>query len=223
MPVTQSNNSGSIAVLTSGGLDSSVLLYDLSQTQTVFPIYVQQGLAWETEEYGSLENYISAIQNDSIMPITKLRMPVEEIYGRHWSVTGDNIPSANDPDEKVYLPGRNIFLLTAAGIWCVTHGVTEIALGSLLGNPFPDATPEFFNNFAQILSTATSSKINIITPYRGMTKATLISQFKKLPLHLTLTCNDPHKGNHCGVCNKCHERQISFSLSNITDRTYYEK
>ena len=39
-----------IAVLTSGGLDSCVLLADLARENTVYPIYVEFGLAWERAE-----------------------------------------------------------------------------------------------------------------------------------------------------------------------------
>ena len=222
MPVTQNKKSTPIAVLSSGGLDSCVLLYDLSVNYSVVPIYVSQGLAWEPEEYSALETFISALHTENIHNVVKLRMPVEEIYEQHWSITGEGVPSAKDPDEKVYLPGRNIFLLSAAGIWCATHDVKQIALGSLAGNPFPDATPEFFNEFAKVISTATSSMIQIITPYRDLTKSDLIKRFEHLPLHLSITCNAPSNGTHCGKCNKCNERQEAFILADVTDRTYYE-
>jgi tRNA(Ile)-lysidine synthase TilS/MesJ len=39
-----------IAVLTSGGLDSAVLLADLAGANTVFPVYIEAGLAWEARE-----------------------------------------------------------------------------------------------------------------------------------------------------------------------------
>lgn len=221
MLVTQNNDIASIAVLSSGGLDSCVLIYELSRTQTVFPIYIEQGLAWEQQELKALGKYISALSSKSIRPVVKLKMPVKEIYGDHWSVTGENIPSSSEPDEKVYLPGRNIFLLAAAGVWCSINEVHKIALGSLAGNPFPDATSDFFDDFAKLLSIATSAPIQINAPYRGMSKPSLIKKFKNLPLELTLTCNAPENGHHCGKCNKCHERQSAFTLANVIDRTYY--
>src|SRR5437879_5847528 len=39
-----------VAVLTSGGLDSAVLVADLARNADVFPLYVEFGLAWEAAE-----------------------------------------------------------------------------------------------------------------------------------------------------------------------------
>ena len=54
------------------------------------------------------------------------------------------------------------------------------------------------------------------------TKSELIKRFEHLPLHLSITCNAPSNGTHCGKCNKCNERQEAFILADVTDRTYYE-
>ena len=69
-------------------------------------------------------------------------------------MTGEGTPGADTADDAVFLPGRNVLLVSLAAVWCSTHGVSQIALGSLGGNPFPDATPEFFSNFAGVLSNA---------------------------------------------------------------------
>ena len=54
------------------------------------------------------------------------------------------VPAAGTPDEDVYLPGRNVLLLSKSLLWCHLHGVPEVAMAPLAANPFPDATPEFF-------------------------------------------------------------------------------
>ena len=77
------------------------------------------------------------------MPTTVLSAPTAVLYGDHWSVRA-RASAADEPDENTYLPGRNILLISLAAIWGSTHGVSRIAIGSLGGNPFPDATPEFF-------------------------------------------------------------------------------
>ena len=50
-------------------------------------------------------------------------------------------PAYDTPDEDVYLTGRNLVLLTKAGVLAARHGAHRIALGPLAGNPFPDARP----------------------------------------------------------------------------------
>jgi 7-cyano-7-deazaguanine synthase len=121
----------------------------------------------------------------------------------------------------VFLPGRNILLIGLAAVWCSTHGVSRILIGSLGGNPFPDATPEFFARFADTLATGLGHEIIVEAPFRGLTKSGIIKRFAEMPLELTLTCMAPKSGYHCGRCNKCGERRNAFRESGVPDRTVY--
>jgi len=210
-----------ISVLASGGLDSSVLIAKLATDAEVYPIYVRCGFAWEEMELKGLQAFLDALHNRNVMPTTVLSAPTSVLYGDHWSVTGARVPAADEPDENTYLPGRNILLISLAAIWCSTHGVSRIAIGSLGGNPFPDATPEFFETFARVLSMGLGHNVLIEAPLRGFHKEDLIKQFKDLPLDLTLTCMAPKDGKHCGQCNKCFERQQAFQKAGVEDRTVY--
>ena len=210
-----------ISILASGGLDSSVLIAKLAADAEVYPIYVRCGFAWEEMELKGLQAFLDALNNRNVMPTTVLSAPTSVLYGDHWSVTGARVPAADEPDENTYLPGRNILLISLAAIWCSTHGVSRIAIGSLGGNPFPDATPEFFETFARVLSMGLGRKVLIEAPLRGFHKEDLIKQFKDLPFDLTLTCMAPKDGKHCGQCNKCFERQQAFQKAGVEDRTVY--
>ena len=97
-----------IAVLASGGLDSSVLVADQARNAEVFPIYVQWGLAWEATEREALQSFLAALNNPGVMPLTLLSVPIGAMYGDHWSVTGKGVPGLGEPDSAVFLPGRNI-------------------------------------------------------------------------------------------------------------------
>ncbi|MBI2871693.1 MAG: 7-cyano-7-deazaguanine synthase [Chloroflexi bacterium] len=210
-----------VAALASGGLDSSVLLADLAQEAMVFPLYVQMGLAWEEVERRALNAFVDALRSPNVQPITTLSVPVRQVYGQHWSLTGIGVPGAEAPDSAVFLPGRNVLLIGLAAVWCSTHGVSRIAIGSLGGNPFPDATPDFFESFGRALSLGLAHPVSIEAPYRGLHKEDLIRQRQQLPLELTLTCMAPTNGIHCGRCNKCHERQVAFATARVADRTRY--
>ena len=210
-----------IAVLTSGGLDSSVLIADMAARAEVHPIYVQWGLAWETTELAALRAFLAALANSNVKALTMLSTPIAPIYGDHWSVTGKSVPTATEPDEAVFLPGRNILLIGLAAVWCATHGVRRIAVGSLGGNPFPDATPEFFRSYEAVLSAGLGHGVQLEAPYRGLHKSDLVKRFADLPLELTLTCMAPAGGRHCGRCNKCAERQDAFRRASVADLTTY--
>lgn len=213
----------SIAVLTSGGLDSCVLVADLARESMVHPLYVRAGLRWEQEEMAALRAFLAAAAITSIRPVEELSVPVAALYGDHWSISGNGVPGAETPDSAVYLPGRNILLLSHAAVWCSLRGVHQIALGTLQDNPFSDASPQFFAALGNILSQGLDHEIEIVTPYRTLHKSELIREHADLPLEFSLSCMAPVHGVHCGDCNKCHERQSAFADARIPDKTTYEK
>ena len=210
-----------IAALASGGLDSSVLVAELAKAAHVYPIYVKCGLKWEALELSALQSFLDALDSPNVMPLTVLEVPTAALYGDHWSLSGARVPNADAPDSEVFIPGRNILLLGLAAVWCSTHTVSRIAIGSLDGNPFPDATPEFFEIFSAALSRGLGRGIQIEAPFRGLHKEELIRRSAKLPIELTLTCMAPDGGIHCGQCNKCRERQLAFQKAGVPDRTAY--
>jgi 7-cyano-7-deazaguanine synthase len=210
-----------VAVLASGGLDSAVLLAGLAGEATVFPVYVEAGLAWEEEEKRALRAFLAALNDANVQPLTVLELPVRRLYGEHWSATGEGVPGYEAPDSAVYLPGRNVLLIGVTAVWCALHDVGTIAIGSLDANPFPDATPSFFESYGQLLSAALAHEIEVVAPYRNLHKSDLIARFAALPLHLTLTCMAPRDAKHCGACNKCRERREAFRDAGVEDRTRY--
>jgi 7-cyano-7-deazaguanine synthase len=214
---------GRLAVLASGGLDSSVLLADLARKNEVHPVYVEAGLAWEAQEKRALEAFIKALNSENVKPVAVLEMPVRSLYGQHWSLSGEGVPASEAPDSEVYLPGRNVLLIGVTAVWCALHDVSTIAIGSLDHNPFPDATPRFFEGYSRLLSESLAHPIEIVAPYRGRTKADLIAEFAALRLRLTLTCMAPSNGRHCGACNKCYERQQAFLEAGVPDETEYAR
>lgn len=214
----------SIAVLSSGGLDSCVLLADMAKSATVYPIYVHSGLIWENEEIKALHAFIRALDNRNVQQVTSLSLPVTTLYGNHWSISGCGVPGLHDPDSKTFLSGRNVLLFSISAVWCSLHNVSRIAIGTLCGNTFPDATCDFFNQCSKTLSTGLDFQIRIEAPYREKyQKKDLIQTHQDLPLELSLTCLTPQGGKHCGQCNKCHERQEGYKASGVPDRTIYVK
>ena len=169
-------------MLSSGGLDSCVLLAEEAKAAEVYPIYVHCGLAWEEMEREALGVFLRALKNPQVKSVTTLSAPIATMYGGHWSVSGEEVPGAEESDSSVYLPGRNILLIGLAAVWCSTHDVSQIAIGSLAGNPFPDATPKFFSDFASALSNGLNHPIEVKAGFRDLRKWELIKQFKHLPL-----------------------------------------
>jgi 7-cyano-7-deazaguanine synthase len=216
------NTTTPLAVLISGGLDSAILLGDaLRRHSAVHPIFMRGGLAWEHVELAHLRRYLDALRGPTLKPLVVLEQPVADVYGEHWSVTGHDVPDAASPDEAVFLPGRNIFLLAKSLLWCHLHGVPAVALGSLQTNPFPDATPAFFQGFQNLVNQAVEGRVEVRLPFAGMKKRAVMRLGIGLPLEHTFSCIHPIDGLHCGRCNKCAERQHAFADAEMPDPTPY--
>jgi 7-cyano-7-deazaguanine synthase len=202
-----------VGILVSGGLDSCILTkYLLDNDYRVQPFYIRGGLAWQAAEQAALERFLSAVSCSRLESLVVLDLPMEDIYGEHWSVTGLGVPSADTADEAVYLPGRVALLTIKAAIWCQLHGIGDLALAMLGTNPFADATAPSLERLGAALSSMGSRPIRLLRPFGEFNKQRVMELGRGFPLHLTFSCIAPHDGAHCGRCNKCAERREAFRL-----------
>ncbi|MEP6783605.1 MAG: 7-cyano-7-deazaguanine synthase, partial [Acidobacteriota bacterium] len=162
-----------------------------------------------------------------IDPLERVEFTMRDVYpSSHWAIR-DVPPAYDTPDEDVYLTGRNLVLLTKAGVVAARHGAHRIALGPLAGNPFPDARPQFFSTMAQAMSLGLDHVIEIAAPFLTWDKQDVIARGVELgvPLELTLSCMNPviTKGmpQHCGLCSKCRERRDAFVAAGVSDPSTY--
>ena len=212
------------AVLCSAGLDSAVLLADEAAHGWVTPVYVSVGLAWEEAERRALDKLLAAppfaarVRRPQI-----LEFSMRDIYApTHWAVRGV-APAFDTPDEDVYLVGRNVVLLTKAGILAAQRRLGRVVLGTLAGNPFPDATPAFIASMGDALSRGLAHPLIIETPFRDLHKDAVVARGVALgvPLELSLSCMQPVNDLHCGRCSKCRERRDAFLAAGVHDPTVY--
>ncbi|HEY9868815.1 MAG TPA: 7-cyano-7-deazaguanine synthase [Candidatus Obscuribacterales bacterium] len=217
----------SVAVLVSGGVESATLTaLCLSRFGRVHPVYVRCGLAWEQAEEACLRRFLDHIDRPGLQPLTTIELTVRDVYGPHWSTTGQDVPDDTTPDEAVCLPGRNLILLSKTAIWCSLKGISTIALGHLGTNPFPDATDGFFSRLEELLCVALDFPLRIIRPLAHLRKPDVIRLGADLPLECTFSCIHPVASSdgeylHCARCNKCAERIAAFAESGVVDRTRY--
>ena len=213
-----------VAVLTSGGVESGALICEaLKQYERVYPVYVRKGLNWEAQEIRYLKRLLSTLETDGLAELTILDVPIEAIYGRHWSVASSGTPKATDPDAAVYLPGRNLLLLSLAGLFCAVRRIPTLWIGILKGNPFHDARSSFLHEIENLLKTSLDFPLRIAAPFRELTKAQVIRRNASLPWEKTFSCLKPVGGQHCGRCQKCAERRQGFQAAGISDPTRYAR
>jgi 7-cyano-7-deazaguanine synthase len=211
-------------VLFSGGLDSAVLLASELRAGDVQPIHVRAGLAWESAEAATIVRLLSrAPFAGRVPPVITLTVDMREVYPpTHWAIAGSP-PAYDTPDEDVYLEGRNIVLISKAAVLCARLNIERLVLGPLAGNPFPDATPAFFETMARALSLGLDRPFVLAAPFTTMHKADVVRLGHELgvPLDLTLSCMNPQGNQHCGRCSKCRERIDAFREAHVADETIY--
>ncbi|MEK7476618.1 MAG: 7-cyano-7-deazaguanine synthase [Candidatus Coatesbacteria bacterium] len=215
-------SSASVLALVSGGCDSAIMVAWLARRfRSVHPVYVRFGLAWEGAELAGLRRFLRAARIPGASRLTVLSLPVRDTYGKHWSVTGHRAPGARSNDRLMYLPGRNLLLLSRAAVLAALRRVPVIALGTLKGNLFADASARYRRGFGLVASMAMSRHLTVIAPFGGKRKRDVLRLGRALPLHLTFSCISPVRGRQCGRCNKCAERRRGFADAGLPDHTRY--
>lgn len=211
-----------VGVLLSGGLDSSILVGDLvGQGRRVQPFFIRSGLVWQAEELAAARRFLQAVASPRLAELVLLDLPLGDLYGEHWSVTGRAAPHRGSPDEAVYLPGRNALLVIKAALWCQSRGIGELALGVLGTSPFADAKAPFFEHLEATLNCPPAPPIRLVRPLADRDKRDVMELGRNLPLEWTFSCIAPAGGLHCGECNKCAERIDAFRSIGADDPTQY--
>ncbi|MGH7839876.1 MAG: 7-cyano-7-deazaguanine synthase, partial [Candidatus Binataceae bacterium] len=204
--------------------DSSVMLGTMARSgRQVFPVYIRAGLSWEAAELATLKRFIRALAMSNVRPVTALKLPMNDLAGDHWSMTGRNVPGYKAALSSNYILGRNLILLAKAAIFCARYQIGEIAMAPLESNPFPDARPQFFRAFARAVDLGVGVKLKVRTPFAGLTKAQVVGRGAAMPLELTVSCARPKGNLHCGSCTKCAERVEGFRVAGIDDPSRYAR
>jgi 7-cyano-7-deazaguanine synthase len=203
----------SVCVLASGGVDSAILLGEaIKKFRTVQPVYVRGGFVWEKAELFWLKKYLRALRQPALQPLAVLDLPFADLSPRHWGLTRRGTPGARSRDAAVYIPGRNLLLLSKAGVFCAQEKIGRIWLGTLAANPFADATPAFFTSMARTLSLGLKTAITIEAPFRKFKKKDILRFSANLPLQYTFSCLAPRGLRPCGRCNKCEEKRRALAF-----------
>lgn len=192
-------------ILVSGGLDSTTLMYLFAKRNVDFvPLFINYGQHCAEHELETLRRVIPAQYADKIEIID-----VSSIYRYSQSRF---IRPANLWKEKVtagdlYIPYRNVLLLTVAASFAQTLGMDKVYSAFINSNHAKeiDCSSEFFNKLEGLLSEYGSVKIEM--PFREMTKYEVakLGIELKAPIGRTFSCQ-ASPDIPCGACPNCVDR-----------------
>src|SRR3954464_7131900 len=86
-------------ILLSGGIDSAVLLDQLlGHGWQVVPFYVRTGCVWESSELDATRRFLAKLEQSAarasraLRDLVMLDIPLADLYGDHWSLSGGDVP-----------------------------------------------------------------------------------------------------------------------------------
>ena len=186
--------------LLSGGLDSTVLLYDLldqgHKAHCVLYDYGQRHI----KELGFAEATCAKLG----VKYDKIALPTQ-LFERSALTTGtDSLVG-----QPTIVPNRNMVLIAMAASYALSHGCTAVscAVNRDDAGVYPDCRDEFIKNLNFALRCCHTRRMEVHVPYIVRTKAegVQIAWRLNVPLKETWSCS-AGGDEPCGQCGACQVR-----------------
>ncbi|PKM99888.1 MAG: 7-cyano-7-deazaguanine synthase QueC [Elusimicrobia bacterium HGW-Elusimicrobia-2] len=207
-----------VAVLLSGGLDSSTILYWAIkrgyETHCLIFSYNQRHSA---EIRKAVKIAECAGRPCTIVDI-KLPWGGSSLIGRSGRIPPGKVSSKKIP--STYVPGRNTIFISYALSFCEAAKMDYIVIGAnaVDFSGYPDCRPAYYKEFNKLLKQASLGKVSIKTPLLKKSKKeiVLLARRLKVPLRHTWSC---YEGGRypCGKCDSCLLRAKGFRQAGMED------
>lgn len=192
-------------ILVSGGMDSTTLMYLFVEKNVEFvPLFINYGQHCAEKEYSTLLSVIPQQYKDKIETID-----VSAIYKYSTSkfIKPANLWQDSITANDLYIPYRNVLLLTIAASFAQTLGISNVYSAFINSNHAKeiDCSSSFFDRLEDLLSDYGSVKIEM--PFRNMSKYEVAKLGIELnaPIGATFSCQ-ASPVIPCGACPNCVDR-----------------
>lgn len=191
--------------LFSGGLDSTVLLYDV----------LHQGAKAHCLLFNYGQRHAKELDFAQATCI-KLGVPYEVIELPHQMFKRSSLTGSTTSEligKPVVVPNRNMVLISLAASYALSTGGTAVTWAANADDAenFPDCRPEFLKNLNFALRICDNRRMEVHAPYIVHTKRQIVGFGRKLkvPFEETWSCyaggDEP-----CGQCGACKTRAEAF-------------
>jgi len=208
------------ALIYSGGLDSTTLLYWLRNKG--YEVYAL------TFNYGQRHNkeveFAKRLCEEEGVPHTIVDISSIKPIMSSSALTGvHEIPEAPYSEDTLRItvcPNRNAILLNLAIAFAITNKIPSVAYAAHAsdGPTYPDTRPEFVEKMQELAKVVHFEPIEVLAPFLHMTKADIV----KIGLELGVDyskCWSCYKGleRPCGKCPTCIQRTEAFLKNGVKD------
>ncbi|AEH25153.1 7-cyano-7-deazaguanine synthase QueC [Pyrococcus yayanosii] len=228
-------------VLFSGGLDSTACLYWAKRHY--------EEVIMLTANYGSNEekatNRVAEFFSKELnVPLKIVRLDFLEEFSKlkGTSLVGGETPKvtvkeledierARETAKSVWVPARNLVLISVAASFLDALGGGDIIVGfnAEEGQTFSDNTPEFVARVNEALKYATMNPVRVVAPLINLDKRGIAKLLKELnaKYEYSNSCYMPQgftedgKPIHCGRCESCVRRHRGLMDGIGEDKTIY--
>ncbi|MHC1735254.1 MAG: 7-cyano-7-deazaguanine synthase [Erysipelotrichaceae bacterium] len=194
-----------VLVLASGGMDSTVLIYQLrKEMRNPIILFIDYGQHCKDTELQTLKSVIPQEFKDNIRTVN-----IKEIYRESNSVMlhEANLWTDEVTAEEMYLPYRNLLFLSIGATYAQTMGIGYVYAAFINSNHAKeiDCSALFFSQLENLLSEYGSVKT--VMPFRYLSKTEVAKLGLELgvPIELTYSCQISSK-TPCGACPNCVDR-----------------
>lgn len=221
-------------VLLSGGQDSVTCLW---WAKVMFPEVLAVSFDYGQRHAAELEAAREIAREAGVLEHYVCEAPVLRSLGAGSALIdaskelagAGGIPDAQMPQglPTSFVPGRNLFFLTVAGMFAAARGARDVVTGVCQTDysGYPDCRESFVKAMAEAVTQAMPSSvgpIRIHTPLMHLTKAETVLLAKRLgegawkALGKSVTCYEGKRPG-CGACPSCTLRQTGFRVAGEQD------
>lgn len=183
--------------LLSGGIDSTVLLYDLVGNKCkVHALLIDYGQAHRWKELGFAVTHCKRMK----VPYTKVTIP---------QLRGSTL---TDGKGTIVVPNRNAIFLSIAANLAVSMGIGVVTFAANSGDEvgFPDCRRGFLKAFNEMLRIA-SVNVDVRAPYIDKSKAWICALGQDIGVRFEDTWSCYEGGPQpCGKCDACLKREAAL-------------
>ena len=207
------------AIIYSGGMDSTVLLYKYRE-EIKLAITFSYGARQDEEQIAC------AKWNCEKLGIEHVIIPlgfIGEYFKSSILKGGEDVPHGNYDEENMkstVVPFRNGIMLAVAVGMAESRDLDTVLIANHSGDHtiYPDCRPEFIDAIDKAAKDGTYVGVRILSPFCDITKRdiALIGKDLDVPFEHTYSCYEG-TARHCGVCGTCNERKEALEGFDPTD------